>query len=83
MHITPTARKGQKRRSTCRRGNFFVEPFGKTHTDAGVGDNQKEFVTEQALALTFGSTPSLHLTNEDWDEPIIGASTARSSRLAA
>jgi hypothetical protein len=37
-----------------------VEPFDKTHTDAGLGNDQKESVTEQALATAL-SFPSLHL----------------------
>jgi len=44
-----------------------VELVGR-RTHAGVGDDQKESVTEQALAEDFGGKPSLHATTEELDE---------------
>ena len=51
----------------------LLELVSKIRTDAGIGDDQKGFLTEQASAAAVGSTPVLYLSKEHLEELIIGA----------
>src|SRR2546423_1711343 len=59
----------------------IVELVGKRRTDAGVGNEQKGFLTEQAFAAAVGSTSVLHLSKEDLEKLIIGALRAAPAEL--
>jgi hypothetical protein len=63
----PNINQEENKKSVCN----VVELVDKRRADAGVGDDRKESLTQEALAAHSGSTPS-HLTDEEVDELIIG-----------